>query len=192
MPTNPTSTSTTSTSTGSASTTKPDASQPHHATRYTRRGTPVHSRTADHLPSGTAYQRFNKRFALWLANNVGTMTCFYLFCVLALCSLPAILNEFSAFHNVFPSWLVATSLIALIAWISSNFLQLVLLPSLMVGQNLQNEAADARATKTFEDVEDARQGITKALDLLDFHTEGGLKTLLDAIESLKSTRPTGP
>jgi hypothetical protein len=163
----------------------------HHATRYTRRGTPVHARTVDHLPSTTPYQRFNKRFALWLANNVGTMTCFYLFCLLALCSLPAILNEFSAFRGVFPSWLVATSLIALIAWISSNFLQLVLLPSLMVGQNLQNEAADARAAKTFEDVEDARVGITKALDLLDLHTEGGLKTILDAIDSLKATGGAG-
>jgi hypothetical protein len=169
----------------STSTTKADPRQTRHVTRYTRKGTPVHARTVDHLPSGSAYQRFNKRFALWLANNVGTMTCFYVFCVLALCSLPAILNEFSAFHGIFPSWLVATSLIALIAWISSNFLQLVLLPSLMVGQNLQNEAADARATKTFEDVEDARQGIAKALDLLDCHTEGGLKTLLDAIDGLK-------
>lgn len=158
------------------------------ATHYTKKGVPVHARTFDHHPAGTSYQRFNKRFALWLANNVGTMTCFYVFCVLALFSLPAILNEFSAFHGVFPSWLVATSLIALIAWVSSNFLQLVLLPSLMVGQNLQNEAADARSTKTFEDVEDARNGITKALDLLDVNTEGGIKTLLDAIESLKSSR----
>jgi len=85
---------------------------------------------------------------------------------------------------------VAASLIALIAWVSSNFLQLVLLPSLMVGQNLQNEAADARATKTFEDVEDARVGVTKALDLLDIKTEGGLKTILDAIEGLKTSRGT--
>jgi hypothetical protein len=160
----------------------------HPATHYTKKGVPVHTRTFDNHPAGTAYQRFNKRFALWLANNVGTMTCFYIFCVVALMSLPAILNEFSAFKGVFPSWLIATSLIALIAWISSNFLQLVLLPSLMVGQNLQNEAADARATKTFEDVEDARNGITKALDLLDIKTEGGLKTLLDAIESLKTSR----
>jgi hypothetical protein len=161
---------------------------PHkHAAHYTRKGVAVHARTFDHHPAGTAYQRFNKRFALWLANNVGTMTCFYVFCVLALCSLPAILNEFSAFHGFFPSWLVAASLIALIAWVSSNFLQLVLLPSLMVGQNLQNEAADARATKTFEDVEDARTGITKALDLLDIKTEGGLKTILDAIEGLKAS-----
>ena len=57
----------------------------------------------------------------------------------------------------------------------------------MVGQNLQIEAADARAAKTFEDVEDARNSIKQALTLLDIHTEGGLKTLLDAIEALKTT-----
>lgn len=153
---------------------------------FTKAGQPVHKRTFDHLRADSGYQRFNKRMALWLATNVGTMTCFWVFCLLALCSLPAILNSFSAFHGVFPTWMVAASLIALVAWISSNFLQLVLLPSLMVGQNLQNEAADARAAKTFEDVEDARIGITKALDLLDVNTEGGLKAVLDAIEGLKA------
>lgn len=153
---------------------------------FTKTGLAVHKRTVDHLPTGTAYQRFNKRLALWLANNVGTMTCFYVFMLLALCSLPAILSEFSVFHTVFPHWMISASLIALIAWVSSNFLQLILLPALMVGQNLQNEAADARASKTFEDVEDARRNLVQALDLLDLRTEGGLKTVLDAIEALKT------
>jgi hypothetical protein len=58
----------------------------------------------------------------------------------------------------------------------------------MVGQNLQNEAADARAAKTFEDVEDARNCIKQALELLDVNTEGGIKVLLDAIKSLKTTQ----
>jgi hypothetical protein len=158
--------------------------QPTHG--FTKLGLPVHQRTVDHLPTETGYQRFNKRLALWLATNVGTMTCFYIFTILALCSLPAILSEFSAFHSAFPHWMISASLIALIAWISSNFLQLILLPALMVGQNLQNEAADARASKTFEDVENARQNLQTALDLLDIHTEGGLKAILDAIEQLKA------
>jgi hypothetical protein len=70
----------------------------------------------------------------------------------------------------------------------------VLLPALMVGQNLQNEAAGARAAKTFEDVEDARNGIEQALKLLDIHEEGGIKAILDAIAGLPGTgnlsRPT--
>jgi hypothetical protein len=150
-------------------------SQPTHG--FTKEGKPVHARTFDHHRADNEYQRFNKSIALWLADNVGSMTCFWIFCVIALCSLPAILNEFSVFHGVFPKWLVATSLIALIAWISSNFLQLVLLPSLMVGQNLQNQAADARSAKTFEDVE-------AILDRLDVHTQGGLKDILDAVNAL--------
>jgi hypothetical protein len=48
----------------------------------------------------------------------------------------------------------------------------------MVGQNLQNLAADARSAKTFEDVE-------KIIDLLDCHTQGGLAVLLEALEDLK-------
>ena len=70
--------------------------------------------------------------------------------------------------------------VILVQWVAQSFLQLVLLPSLMVGQNLQNEAADARAAKTVEDVD-------KLIDLLDVHTQGGLKALLDAIEELKAT-----
>ena len=75
----------------------------------------------------------------------------------------------------------------LATWLLSTCFQLILLPGLMVGQNLQNEAADARSSKQFEDVEDVRDSVTKALDLLDLHTEGGLKTLLDAIQSLRAT-----
>jgi hypothetical protein len=115
------------------------------------------------------------------------MTCFWVFCLLALFSLPAVLSGFSVFHSAFPAVIIKASIIALVAWVAQTFIQLVLLPALMVGQNLQNEAADARATKTFEDVEEARNGIKQALVLLDVHTEGGLKTVLDAIEALKTS-----
>jgi hypothetical protein len=50
------------------------------------------------------------------------------------------------------------------------------------------------ATKTFEDVEDARKKIEQAIDLLDVHTEGGLHDavaiIIDAINA-KSTTPGG-
>jgi hypothetical protein len=49
------------------------------------------------------------------------------------------------------------SIIALVAWIAQTFIQLVLLPIIMVGQNVQSEAADARAAKTFEDVQVLKQ-----------------------------------
>jgi hypothetical protein len=150
---------------------------------FTSLGQPVHKRTIDHLPSDTAYQRFNKRLAMFITQNIGTMSCFWLFCVISLSSLLAVLY---AAHVIGPvGFLTAGGFILVVSWTSQNFIQLVLLPALMVGQNLQNEAADVRAAKTFEDVEEARECIKEALNLLDVHTEGGLKVVLDAVESLK-------
>jgi hypothetical protein len=145
---------------------------------YTKHGLAVHAHVHDHLPEASAYQRVNKKVAVAITKYVGTMTCFWIFCLLALCSLPYVLSLFSAFSGVFPAVLIKISILTLIAWIAQTFLQLVLLPSIMVGQNLQNVAADARSTKTFEDVE-------TVLNLLDIHTQGGLKDVLDAITALK-------
>jgi hypothetical protein len=161
-----------------------DESQPTHG--YTNLGQAVHKRTVDHLPARTTYQRFNKRLALMITQNVGTMTCFWLFCVISLSSLLAVMYAAHIIGTV--GFLTASGFILVVSWISQSFIQLVLLPALMVGQNLQNEAADARAAKTFEDVEDARQCIKRALDLLDIHTEGGLKVVLDAVDGLRTAR----
>ena len=38
-------------------------------------------------------------------------------------------------------------------WLSSSFLQLVLLPIIIVGQNIQARAADKRAEETYQDAE---------------------------------------
>jgi hypothetical protein len=92
-------------------------------------------------------------------------------------SLPAVLSAFNAFSGVFPSWLIKTSVIALVAWIAQTFLQLVLLSVIMVGQNVQQMAADARASKTFEDTE-------VILDRLNCETKGGLTEVLDAVNAL--------
>lgn len=83
--------------------------------------------------------RINARLALGITAAVGTMTCGYLFAVLALVSLPAAVASKSA--------------IVIVAWIAQTFLQLVLLPIIIVGQNVQARAADARAEQTFADVE---------------------------------------
>ena len=152
---------------------------------HTRHGLPVHARVTDHHPDGSAYQRFNAKLALWITGHVFTMTCFYLFNVLALCSLPAVLAQANAIPaRFFPAWLIKASFIALIAWIAQTYFQLVLLPSIGVGQNLQNLAADARSAKTFEDVEDVKADQAVALDRLDASTEGGIKLVLDAVKAL--------
>jgi hypothetical protein len=151
---------------------------------FTKKGLAVHAHVHDHMPEGNAYQRVNKKVAVAITKYVGTMTCFWIFCLLALCSLPSVLSGFSVFHGTFPAWMVKISIITLIAWIAQTFLQLVLLPSIMVGQNLQNEASDARSSKTFEDVE-------SVLDLLDVRTQGGLQVVLDAVNALSSKDGSG-
>ena len=91
--------------------------------------------------------RFNARFGLKITVIVGTMWCAYLFTLLALVSAP------SAFKT-------GNSLI-IVAWIAQTFLQLVLLPIIIVGQNVQAAAADARAEATYNDaaavLEEAKQ-----------------------------------
>jgi hypothetical protein len=146
---------------------------------FTKHGHPVHGKVIDHLPDNSAYARFNKRIALGLTKYVGTMTTFWLFCLLALCSLPSVLSGFHVFHGVFPAWMIKVSIIALVAWVAQTFIQLVLLPALMVGQNLQNVASDVRSAKTFEDVE-------RIIDLLDAHTQGGLHDILAALDAVKA------
>ena len=150
---------------------------------YTKSGLAVHGKAQDHLPTGSKYQRFNKRLAVTITKNVGTMTSAYIFCLLALCSLPYILSLFTAFHGVFPGWITKASILALIAWIAQTFLQLVLLPIIIVGQNVQAEASDARAAKTFEDAEYVK-------DQVNENTDGGLRVVLDKLDDIaKMVKP---
>lgn len=95
--------------------------------------------------------RFNARFGLAITKGVGSMWTGYLFTLLALLSLPYVLSLFHVFAHTFPGWLVKASILALVAWIAQTFLQLVLLPIIIVGQNIQAEAADRRAEATYED-----------------------------------------
>ena len=81
--------------------------------------------------------RFNARLGLIITVVVGTMWAAYVFAGVALISLPSNLNSTQNF----------------ILWLSSSFLQLVLLPIIIVGQNIQAKAADQRAIDTYKDAE---------------------------------------
>ncbi len=80
--------------------------------------------------------RFNTRVAVAITKTVGSMWCAYAFALLALISLPAAINS----HDP----------IIIVAWIAQTFLQLVLLPIIIVGQNVQAAASDARAESDHE------------------------------------------
>jgi len=81
----------------------------------------------------------NGRIGLLITTLVGTMICAYVFAGIAIISLPSAIRS----HN----------LTILIAWVSSNFLQLILLPIIIVGQNLLAKASDKRAEQTYKDAE---------------------------------------
>lgn len=159
-----------------------DSATMHPTHGWTRHGLPVHARAFDHMPTHNAYARFNKWLAVKVTTGVGSMTCAYVFSVLALISLPAILSEFQVFHSAFPSWLVKASLIALVSWVAQTYIQLVLLSVIIVGQNIQSLASDARADKTFADTE-------IVVDRLDEHTAGGIKTILDRLDQIEARLP---
>jgi len=111
------------------------------------------AKVAEQHRADTGYQRFNKRLAVGITTNVGTMTSAYFFAMLSLVSLPAILDMTGWIGHPFPRWMISVSLIALVAWIAQTFLQLVLLPIIIVGQNVQAEASDKRAEATYLDAD---------------------------------------
>lgn len=138
------------------------------------------SRVVDHHRNATAYQHLNKQAAIWITDHVGTMTCAWIFCLIAIMSLPATLVAARVIpaSSIVPSVLASTGFILVVSWIAQSFIQLVLLPALMVGQTLQNAASDARASQTFEDIQ-------KIIDSLDPSTPGGLQVVMTAIKEQK-------
>jgi len=112
---------------------------PHPRVAERKAAPPVKVRDERRLDHPNPVVRFNARFGLVITVVVGTMWCAYLFAIVALISLPSAISS----HN----------LTILIAWVSSNFLQLVLLPIIIVGQNIQAKAADKRAEDTYKDAE---------------------------------------
>jgi hypothetical protein len=80
--------------------------------------------------------RFNTWLAVLVTRTVGTMWVAYAFALLATISLPAALHS--------------GDVIVIVSWIAQTFLQLVLLPIIIVGQNVIQAANDARAEADHE------------------------------------------
>jgi hypothetical protein len=123
---------------------------------------------------------FNAKLAVIITSGVGTMACAYLFTVIALISLPAILIQANVLTKKdVPTFFTKPGLILLVSWVAQTFLQLVLLSIILVGQRVQSVASDTRSLKEFEDTE-------AILDRLDTKTQGGITDVLDAIKKLES------
>ena len=80
--------------------------------------------------------RFNTWLAVRITKTVGTMWIAYLFAAIALISFPAAIRS--------------RDVIIIVAWIAQTFFQLVLLPIIIVGQNVIQATNDARAEADHE------------------------------------------
>lgn len=111
---------------------------PHrHAAERVKSGPPTVAASARTMHGTGAIARLNAAVGLRITLVVGTMWCAYLFTVLALVSAPAALTSGNA--------------LVIVAWIAQTFLQLVLLPIIIVGQNVQAASSDKRAAATYDD-----------------------------------------
>ena len=124
----------------------------HHVPRHVR-----NAQVAAQLHGTGRLGRANARLAVWITKSVGTMYCAYLFTLIAVVALP------SAIHQGSPT--------VLVNWISSNFLQLVLLPIIIVGQNVISAAQDARAAADHETLTALLQMNVQQLQILKSQDE---------------------
>jgi uncharacterized membrane protein len=109
---------------------------------------------------------FNNRVAVALTKGVGTMWTAYIFTVLAFVGLLGLLNLLNPI-----TFLLAT-------WVSQQFLQLVLLPVIMVGQNVLGRKAELLADEqfhttmsTYHDIEQIMQHLSAQDAELLHHTK---------------------
>jgi hypothetical protein len=117
--------------------------------------------------------RFNAKFGLKITVIVGTMWCAYLFTLLALFALPDAIKQGTYF---------------VVVWLSSSFLQLVLLPIIIVGQNIQAKANDTRADSTYKDAE----AVLKEASMIQDHLTKQDELISKIIEQLQPLVPKTP
>src|SRR2546422_4935815 len=119
----------------------------------------IHARVHGTGPMG----RLNAAIAVRVTKIVGTMYCAYVFTAIALVALPAAIQQGS------PT--------VLVNWLSSNFLQLVLLPIIIVGQNVISAAQDARAEADHETLTALHQMSKQQIEILE-----GQNKILDFLQ----------
>jgi uncharacterized membrane protein len=107
------------------------------------------------------------KLALFITSRVGTMSFFYL--CLVLVTLPLIFSE----------------TMPLIQYLSSGFLQLILLPLILVGQNLQSRHSELRAQHDYETNLKAEKEIEAILLHLEKQDEVMLEILQKTLEKSK-------
>jgi hypothetical protein len=126
---------------------------------------PIKTKDLRHTDSPNVFVRFNARFGLKITLIVGTMWCAYLFTLIALVALPSAIKQGTYF---------------VVVWMSSSFLQLVLLPIIIVGQNIQAASADKRAEDTYKDAE----AVLKEAEEIQNHLLAQDKAISDILDRI--------
>lgn len=114
--------------------------------------------------------KLNDAIGLGITRRVGSMWAAYIFFALTLISLPAAISTGST--------------LVIVSWVAQTFLQLVLLPIIIVGQNLQAKESEKRAIATYEDagaiLDEAREIQSHLGD-----QDKALSHLIDRMETLE-------
>lgn len=108
----------------------------------------------------------SERLAVWITNHIGTMYCVFLFALIGTGSLIGVIS-----NNAF--------LAILFGAFSSYFLQLVLLPLIMLGQNIQQRHAELVAE------EDYQTDVKNELETMEIHRK--LDVLNSEIKIIKDS-----
>jgi hypothetical protein len=112
--------------------------------------------------------RFNTWLAVRITKTVGSMWIAYAFAAIALISLPAAL--------------ASGEVIVIVSWVAQTFLQLVLLPIIIVGQNVIQAANDARAEADHETLSAVHRLTVEVHAINEAQT-----TILDQLQSAVQT-----
>lgn len=124
--------------------------------------------------SQTGPKTINQKLGLAITRRVGTMWAAYIFFGLTLISLPAVIMK--------------GDLVLIVGWVAQTFLQLVLLPIIIVGQNIQAAAAERRAVMTYEDAAAVLDEAVKIQKHLD-HQDKSLAHLVTRLEEIEKKLP---
>lgn len=123
-----------------------------------------------------AEQGVNTRIAVGLTRIVGSMPTAYVFCILAIIGLCAILGLLNP--------LVAL----LVSWTSQTLIQLVLLPVIMVGQNVLSRHQELQADEMFATTEKSFHDIEQIMQHLEAQDAELLRQSTMLLELMEQTK----
>jgi hypothetical protein len=126
---------------------------------------------ADEVLTQIRPKNLNERLGFGITKRIGTMWAAYLFFALTLISLPAVI--------------IKGDPVLIVGWIAQTFLQLVLLPIIIVGQNIQASAAEKREILTYEDAAAVLEEAIKIQNHLN-HQDETLAHLITRLEDIET------